>query len=145
MTLLINPSGLAHLASGALPAAGANTSQAAAPITPHHKAITVSTTYTRGAAGGFVRLTPMWTIGGAEVQGTVKDEMLDTSTAPYGQQSIYQHQVNGPQPQSASALTFPFTFEVPAGATAFRALAAEAGVTGTPGTCSIALSGLVDL
>ena len=144
MTLQTHPNGVAHLASATLPAAGAFTNQTAFPLSPKHLRITVNVTYTYAAANGQVLLKPMWTIGGTEIQGTVEDTALDLSVAPFGRQSVYLHQVKGPIPQSGSALSFPFTFDCPAGATAFRCLAAEIGVTGTPGTCAITLSGLVD-
>jgi hypothetical protein len=145
MTLLVNPNAVAHTASAALPAAGANTNPTAFPLSARHKRISAVVFYTRGAAGGYVRLTPKWTFGSAgEIQGTVINETLDESTVPQGDQTLDLHRVKGPQPQDGTALGFSFEWTVPAGATAFRVLAAEAGVTGTPGTCSIKLSGLAD-
>ena len=51
-----------------------------------------------------------------------------------------QSQLIGPKPQDGNALVFGYTFndeDLPAGATTTRLLAAEVGVTATPGTCAI--------
>lgn len=133
-----------HLASATLPAAGAKTNQAAWPFEPGTTEILASVTYTEGAAGGYVALFPMWTTPAGEVPGTVLDTTIDTSAAPTGKRRLYIEEDDGPVPADGGALKFTIAFDVKEGApgaTAFRLLAAEGGVTATPGVCAMALSG----
>lgn len=140
MTILAVASA-AHLASGVLPAAGAYTNQTAAPVVQSQASICATVTYTRGASGGFPRFRPMWSDGTTEAQGTVLNTAIDLSSPPAGRQSAYLWEIDGPAPSGAGAVSFTLSFDVQPGATTFRLLAAEAGVTASPGTCAIALAG----
>lgn len=129
-----------HLAAGALPAAGAFTAQAAYAIPSGLGEITAWVTYTRGAAGGFPIFHVMWG-NGTETGQDVNIDSAVTVTQPQGRQNVYEQELAGPQPSGAGAITYAVAIRVPRGATAFQMLAAEAGVTGTPGTIAIAIAG----
>jgi hypothetical protein len=128
-----------HLASAALPAAGAFTSQSAYSIPSGAQFVTCWVSYTRGAVGGYAKLRALLGNGTEEGIAPVVDPTI-TASQPYGQTPIYPNELIGPQPQDGSAVIWLVTFDVRGGATTFRLLAAELGVTGTPGTCAIALT-----
>ena len=131
-----------HVASAALPAAGAYTAQTAHKLEDRSiTELTFHITYTRGAAGGYPQFKIEWgngteagisqIVGAATVSGSTAvrplyDEILD---------------IQGLHPSSAAAVTSAMTLYVPRGVTTFRLLAAEVGVVGTPGTCAIAVVG----
>ena len=130
----------AHLASGALPAAGAFTSQAAQAIPAGTKKISFWITYTRGAAGGYPVFELLCSNGTEEIRVVLGNVSSLAVSQPNGAFDTLQLQLIGPKPQNGSALVFGYTFndeDLPAGATTTRLLAAELGVTGTPGTCAI--------
>jgi hypothetical protein len=129
----------AHLASAALPAAGAFTAQTAYTIPEGIKRIAYLVTYTRGAAGGFVRLRLMWSDGTDEAREAVVDAAV-TVAAPNGRQPVYLSELDGPVPADGSVIRWTVEATVPAGMLTGRLLAAEAGVVGTPGTASITLT-----
>ena len=132
----------AHLASGVLPAAGAYTNQAVWTIESGTVRIGVKTTYTRGAVGGFARGRAMWTWPDAtETEGTVRDNTLDVSAAPIARRQIYLAEDVLPMPVDGNPLGFDVWYDVEPGATGFRYELCEAGVTATPGTGAVALSG----
>lgn len=139
----------AHLASNALPAAGAFTDVANAAFYPTGRfqipatlrGMSFWTTYARGGAGGFPRLRLVWGNGTEEAQ-----ELLLGTTAPsspLARQQVFLGELDMPPPAGAASLTYgPITAEVPPGATTVWVQAAEAGATATPGTIAVALSGV---
>lgn len=128
----------AHLSSATLPAAGAFTSQTPYTVPEGVVSITAYVTYTRGAAGGQVKLRPQWANG----TETAYETAVSGSAASGGtlRNQIELREILGPIVDTASAVTFLVQFEVPAGCTTFAMYAAEFGVTGTPGTCAITLT-----
>jgi hypothetical protein len=130
-----------HLASVALPAAGAFTTQAVyAPVSGLSRYIAFWVTYTRGAVGGFARFKVEWGNGTETATELIIDETL-TATAPTARQSGYLYELDGPVPANASALSYLVILENTIGATTVALRSAEAGVTGTPGTIAIATTG----
>ena len=127
-----------HLSSATLPAAGAFTSQTPYTIPEGVVSITTYVVYTRGAAGGQVKLRPQWANG----TETAYETAVSGSAASGGtlRNQIELREILGPIVDTASAVTFLVQFEVPAGCTTFALYAAEFGVTGTPGTCAITLT-----
>lgn len=127
----------AHLASATLPAAGAFTSQTAYTVPEGLTQITAYVTYTRGDTAGTVLLRPQWE-NGTEVARV-------TATASTTASSENQRDTLGfrefVSPSVSGAITFAIVFDVPAGVTAFKLIAAELGATATPGTCAITLTG----
>lgn len=124
----------AHLASATLPAAGAFTAQTAYTVPEGVIGITAYVTYTRGTTNGTVLLRPEWGNG----TETAREAIVTVSTASSENQRdtvAYREFVS----QSVDT-TFALEFVVPAGTTTFRLLAAELGVTATPGTCQITLT-----
>ncbi len=130
---------VAHLASAALPGAGAYTNQSAYSIPDGAQFITCWIAYTRGAAGGYAKFKAMLGNGTEESACPVVDPVI-TVVQPHGRTLFYPNELVGPTPPDASAVGWIVTFDVRGGATAFRLLAAELGVTATPGTCAIALT-----
>jgi hypothetical protein len=132
-----------HLASAALPAAGAYSAQALyAPGAGLSRYIAFWITYTRGTANGRPKFKVEWS-NGTETAATelVIDETLTTS-APSASQNAYLSEILGPAPANGSAVTYLLVLQNNVGATGVRLLAAEAGVVGTPGTCAIAITGV---
>jgi hypothetical protein len=129
----------AHLPSAALPGAGAFTAQTAYTIPEGIKRIAYLVSYTRGAAGGFVRLRLVWSDGTDEAREAVIDAAV-TVAAPNGRQPVYLSELDGPVPADGTVIRFVVEATVPAGMLTGRLLAAEAGVVGTPGTASITLT-----
>ena len=125
----------AHLASATLPAAGAFTSQTPYTIPEGVVSITAYVTYTRGATGGQVKLRPQWANG----TETAYETAVSGSAASGGtlRNQTELRELLGPIVDTAGAVTFLVSFEVPAGCTTFALYAAESGVTSTPGTCAI--------
>jgi hypothetical protein len=128
----------AHLSSATLPAAGAFTSQTPYTIPEGVVSITTYVVYTRGAAGGQVKLRPQWANG----TETAYETAVSGSAASGGtlRNQIELRELLGPIVDTASAVTFLVQFDVPAGCTTFALYAAESGVTGTPGTCAITIT-----
>lgn len=129
-----------HLASQALPAAGAFTNQAAFTVPAGITEISFWVTYTRGAAGGFPYLQVLIGNGTEEGNDITIDQNIVVAQ-PLGTQNIYEQQLAGPIPASAAAITYVVAVRVPRGATKIRLIAAEGGVPATPGTIAIALAG----
>jgi hypothetical protein len=129
-----------HLASAALPAAGAFTAQAAFAVSSGVGEIAFWVTYTRGAAGGFPIFHVLFGNGTEEGQDITVDATI-VPTAPQGRQQFYMQELAGPIPAGAGAIDYVIPVRIPRGATTVRMLAAEAGVVGTPGTIAIALAG----
>jgi hypothetical protein len=132
-----------HLASSTLPAAGAFTSQALyKPDGGLPRLISFWVTYTRGADGGYPRFRVEWS-NGTETSAAdlVIDDTLDVATPPFGRQNGYIHEVDGPAPANGDPIEYRVIMEDHGGAIGVRLLVAEAGVTGTPGVCSIAIGG----
>ena len=130
-----------HLASSTLPAAGAYTTTAAYALPDGTKSVTFWNTYTRGAAGGYALHQIQW---GNGTESAAPEGILSTAVTiaqPNGQVQLVNGIIEGPHPQSASALAYPpITVTVPAGATTVRMVSAEFGVTGTPGTLLTAIT-----
>jgi len=134
-----------HLTSAALPGSGAYTNQSVLNLVTAQTTVTAIVTYTRGTSGGFPRFKPMWTFASTEAQATTLEGTIDNTTSPpLGIQQLDMWAINGPKPADGTSISFTLSFDVQQGATAFRLLAAEAGQTGTPGTCAILLSGSKD-
>lgn len=127
-----------HLASGALPAAGAFTAQALQAIPAGVKRVTYAVTYTRGAAGGFPVFRHESNNGTETMRNIVVNEASLTVTQPDGRLDFTQEELAGPQPADNVAITYELTFVLGADIKSTRLLAAEAGVIGTPGTIAIA-------
>jgi len=128
-----------HMASATLPAAGAFTSPTAYTIPEGQSGITAYVSYTRGAVGGQVVLQPKWGNGTETAQETGAVSNADSGGTV--RQTISLFEILGPVVNTASAVVFKIEFVVPPGATTFTLPAAEVGVTGTPGTAAIALTG----
>jgi hypothetical protein len=128
----------AHLSSATLPATKAFTSQTPYTIPEGVVSITTYVVYTRGAAGGQVKLRPQWANG----TETAYETAVSGSAASGGtlRNQIELRELLGPIVDTASAVTFLVQFDVPAGCTTFALYAAESGVTGTPGTCAITIT-----
>lgn len=130
-----------HLVSAALPAAGAWTAQQAFEIPQNITSLNVWITYTRGAAGGRPRLRPLFGDGVEEARDAFVETSATATTSADVAQAVFAHDIDGPAPADGNPVTFELPFEVPPGATTFRLLASEAGVTGSPGTLAIFLTG----
>lgn len=129
----------AFMASAALPAAGAYTTTTAYAIPDGVQRVTFYCTYTRGAAGGFPKF--RCDVGnGNETASVVTVDPSIAVTQPKGLQLAYISEINGPEPQDASAVVFALTYSVAAGETTIALQAAELGITATPGTLAIALT-----
>lgn len=128
-----------HLASAALPAAGAWTSQTAYAIPVGVKAVSFIVTYTRGAVGGQARHRIV-AGNGTETADVLLVDPVIVTTQPYGAQAAYGQVINGPIPASDTAYSYELTIPITGGWTTLALLMAEVGVTGTPGTGAIALT-----
>jgi len=129
-----------HVASQALPAAGAFLTPAWQDIPKGTTRVTYWVTYTRGAAGGFVRTEAHYTNGTEDSREVILDPTL-TTVQPDGRLPVQLEQLDGPQPADAGPITYALTYErLPAATTAVRLRLAEAGVVGTPGTVAVALT-----
>lgn len=134
-------------ASAALPGAGAFTSQAFSVIPLGTRRVTYWITYTRGAAGGFPALRAEVSNGTDQVNFHVLNaaSLLPGTGTPvtsdFASLNFYREELLGPVPPDASAIDYELTFEVPPGTTGIRLLAAERGVTATPGTAAWAFTG----
>lgn len=128
-----------HLASAALPAAGAFTSQTAFTILDGVRSINFYVTYTQGAGGGYPLLR-FESGNGTETGGLVVIDGAIAVTDPFGQRTAYIDRLKGPVPADGSALTYMIPWRVSGGETTVRLLMAEGGATGTPGTAAIAIT-----
>lgn len=126
-----------HLASGALPGAGAFTAQAFSSVRFGLSRVTFAVTYTQGAAGGFPQFRFQSTNGTESPLESIEDSGSLLPAQPFATVNFYEATRIGPIPQDASPLTYELTFEIPKGSTGVRLLAAELGVTATPGTIAI--------
>lgn len=129
-----------ELASAALPAAGAFTTQTATVLAAGIRRVTYWFKYTRGAAGGFPVVQVTFGNGIDNAVLGVGDANTLVVTQPTALFNVYQMQQAGPQPSGAAAIEWCWTYPVPANATSVRAQAAELGVVGTPGTMQIAIT-----
>jgi len=128
----------AHVASQALPAAGAFTSQALETIPDGAKQIIFWISFTRGSAASSARFRAEFSPDDAN--GYRTSVLNDASFYTAGQEGnieFYTESVEGPVPDSASATRYILAFKVPSGASSFRLLAAELGDTANPGTIAI--------
>ncbi len=127
--------------AAALPAAGAYTTTSAYTLPDGTKSVTFWNTYTRGAADGYALHQIQW---GNGTEAAAPEGILSTGvtiTQPNGVSQLVCGVIEGPHPQSASALVYPpITVTVPAGATTVRMVSAELGVTATPGTLTTAIT-----
>ncbi|WP_437767166.1 hypothetical protein WMF27_20600 [Sorangium sp. So ce281] len=128
-----------HLASATLPASGAWTNQAAYAIPDGVSAVSFITTYTRGVANGQPKFRILVGNGTEEGDISVIDPMV-TASQPFGLQSAYAQVVLGTVPQDGNPVSRELTVLVRGGWTSIRMIAAEHGVTATPGTLAIALT-----
>lgn len=129
-----------HRSETTLPASGNYSSQGAYTIPFGITRITYVVKYIRGGTGGYPRFRPKWGNGTEEADEiTLRSAM--TVAGHRARQKFYVQELEGPVPPNGSALTYSLPFEVPAGMTECRLLVAEAGNTGSPGTCGIAIVG----
>ena len=132
-----------HLASQALPAAGAYTTQVYTALPPGTTRLAFWTSYTRGAVGGYPGWRVQWGNGTeSNSRAMILDEGSLTPALPSATAQTYQETLLGPIPQDGTALTYLYEFDVPPGATEVRLQVAEVGITATPGTAAIAVTGL---
>lgn len=121
-----------HLLTGTLPSSGAYTDQAPYQIPHCIRKISFYVTYQRGAPGGNASFKIMWGNGIGEYAETIID---------YGDQSPLSFQtLTGPTPTDDNEIKFVIYMTIPGGCVSARLIAAEAGVPGSPGTCSIILT-----
>lgn len=129
-----------HVASQVLPAAGAFLTPEWQDIPKGTTRVTYWVTYTRGAAGGYLRSEAHYSNGSEDSREVIIDPTLVTSQ-PNGRLPLLLEQFEGPQPADGNAITYALTYEgLPAATRQVRLLVAEAGVTGTPGTVAVALT-----
>lgn len=129
-----------HIASAALPAAGAFTAQAMESLPAGAKQLHMLVTYTRGAVGGYPVFRMQWGTDEDTTDGyheLIRDLSQFVGSGAVGQAPTYIEEIPGPIPDNASALKYVLSFNVPYGATKFRLIGAEEGVTGTPGTVAV--------
>lgn len=130
-----------HLASAALPAAGAFTAQTLFDVPPGMTDLTFYVTYTRGAVGGFPAFR-LQTGNGIELsRPTLIDGSSLAIVQPDGTVTLAMAELVGPTPSGAGAIDFTLEYCIKQGVTQLRLTAAEAGVEGTPGTMQITLTG----
>lgn len=131
-----------HLTSQELPAGGAFTSQADISIPEGLTKLSFWISYTRGAVGGYPQFQVEWSNGTeTDYVEMILDEGSLSASQPNASVQLYRQRLLGPIPQDGNALTYIFPFDVPLWATGVRLLAAELGVTATPGTIAIAATG----
>jgi hypothetical protein len=128
-----------HLASSALPGAGAFTVQGFTDIEEGITEASFVVTYTRGAAGGFPILRPQWTDGSKTISPTTVNKTPE-SVNGYARRRLFLEELRGIAPDDANPLSFDVSFGVPRTATGVRLLAAEGGVVGLPGTIEISIA-----
>jgi hypothetical protein len=130
-----------HLVSQVLPPAGAFTNQAFSAVPSGTKSITFWVTYTRGAVGGFPAFRAQWSNGTETATEAVEDLGSLVVAQPFADVSFYEQTLLGPIPADGNPITYPLVFSIPDNTTSVRLIAAERGVTATPGTVAIALTG----
>jgi hypothetical protein len=129
-----------HRVEQALPNGGVYTDQAMESLPAGVRQLNMLITYERGAEGGYPKFQMQWgtdedtTSGFSEL---IRDLAQFVGSGAIGSAPTYIEETYGPVPQSASPLKYTLTFTVPYGATKFRLIAAEQGVTGTQGTLTI--------
>jgi hypothetical protein len=112
----MNPAGgtisrLDHIASQVLPAAGAFLTPAWQPIPKGTTRVTYWVTYTRGAAGGFPRFEAHVSNGVDDAREIIQDDSTLATAQPNGRISMLLEQLDGPQPDDGSAITYRLTYE----------------------------------
>lgn len=121
-----------HLPIGPLPAAGAYTDQFPYQVPHCVRRLSFYITYQRGAPGGYATFKIMWGNGVDEYSETIVD---------YGNPSPLSLQtLIGPAPIDDDEVKFVVYMTIPGGCVSARLLAAETGMPGTPGICSITLT-----
>lgn len=136
-----------HLASAALPAAGAVTSQTAYTFPAGLAEVTFWITYTRdptGADTGFPRGRLLWHNGTEEAGALIQDgtiDSIDAAVGIYARRLVYTEEIDFPAPLTDAAVRYAYTVAIPKGAARVRLLLAEAGDVAKPGTALIAISG----
>lgn len=134
----------AHLASAALPAAGAYTSQAAYAVPDGLRSITFWLSYTRDPAGadtGYPVAKVLWGNGTEEAPELVVDDTIVAQTGDHATFLVWNGIHRFPAPSTDAEVVFQVSVEVPAGATTARLLVAEEGDTTNPGTADVFLTG----
>lgn len=131
-----------YLASQVLPAAGAFTAAQATAVPVGTKRVSFWITYTQGAAGGYPSFRPQYqTAGGDSGRATVLDLSSFTAANPEGTTKFYLEDLDGPAPTDGQPITYELTFLLPADVTGIDLMAAEKGVTATPGTIGVRFTG----
>jgi len=128
----------AHVASQALPVAGAFTNQALAAIPDGAKRIIFWVAFTRGSATSSARFRVEFSPDDANGYRTsVINDSSFYSSGQEGNVEFYTETVEGPVPDAAAATRYILAFDIPSGSSSFRLLAAEMGDVGNPGTIAI--------
>jgi hypothetical protein len=135
-----NVARVVHLASQALPAAGAFTSQAAYTVPEGVTGLTFWITYTRGAIGGQPALKLLQGNGTEEGPNLLTTGVSTPGNSVLALQATRIRETLGPAPTDGNPLTYCLEVELDPGVTTVRLVAAEHGVTATPGTIAIALA-----
>lgn len=130
-----------HLASQALPAAGAFTSQNFFSIPAGTKDLVFFIRYTRGAAGGQPLFRAEIDNGSEQSRYIITDQNSLAITAPEGLFNFYLSEPQGPVPADGSAINYVLEYLIRGAPLGIRLLVAESGVTATPGTIQITLTG----
>lgn len=128
-----------HLPFGLLPPSGNFTNQAVYNIPQAVRHLSFYVTYQRGAVGGQSALHLLWGNGVEESQEVVLG--IPIITDPNSSQTSYFQEIDSPIPQNGIPITFILEINVPGGATTVRLIASEKGVTGTPGSLGVTLTG----
>lgn len=128
-----------HLASATLPVSGNYSNQTAYAIPDGVAAVMFYVTYTRGAASGQPKFKIAFGNGTEEGIAAVVDATI-TISQPFSQQPVRGGEFPGPVPADGTAIVFTILVKIDGGPTTVRLLAAEVGVTGTPGVLAIALT-----
>ncbi len=130
-----------HLPFGRLPVGSVFTDQPQyhIPSGIHH--ITFSTTYQRGAPGGYAVLNVLWGDGVDEVQETIFDTDIAPDDNPLdGTQSLFLQNLKSPTPITDDPIHFILYVRVPGGSKTVRLVASEVGFPPSPGYAGITLT-----
>lgn len=133
---------IVHIASSALPAAGAFTSQGFQNVPKGTLRITYWVTYTRGGAGGYPVFHHEYSNGIDVAREIIQDDSsLDMTSPPNGRVDLGLEELKGPVPADDTAIKYALTFQqLPVATDRVRLLVAEAGAVGTPGTIQVVIT-----
>ncbi len=129
-----------HMASAALPAAGAYTANAAYAIPDGVQFVSFWVTYTTGSGVAGACKAKLVVGNGTESGTEVTIDPTITVAQPAGLQLAYMSEIELPIPPVNGTRTDVLTWAVRAGETTIALQLAEVGVTATPGTAAVALT-----